>query len=114
VDEKVRPSKVWWKDEDIRKNVYLGTPAVVTILKLLGYDHKFGLGLDLVSVRDLGAAVMFFFIPLAAGATAIWIAVWGVLRRIKNGKNLSHPDALIVGSHPVDAVRRMTGSVPRP
>jgi hypothetical protein len=112
------PPKAWWRSENTRKNIYLGVSAAVTIAKLLGYDHKFGLGLDLVSLDNLGAAVMFFFLPLAAAVTALWLSIWGGLRRFKNGKDPAHPAAPLTSGHPIEAtiaaVQRLTGSVPKP
>lgn len=110
--------KPWWKSENIRKNVYLAISAGVTLVKFFGYDTKFGLGVNLVSLDDLTALVMFVLAPLAIAGTAIWLAAWGILRRIKNGKDPDHPSTRIAVSHPIEAtvevVQRLTGGVTKP
>jgi hypothetical protein len=112
------PPKVWWKSENIRKSVYLAISALVTLVKFFGYDTKFGLGVNLVSLDNLTELVMFVFAPLAIAGTAIWLAIWGILRRIRNGKDPDHPAATIMASHPIEAtvavVERLTGGVPKP
>jgi hypothetical protein len=109
-EEKEQP-KPWYKSENIRKNVYLGLTAGVTLVKFFGYDRKFGLGVDLVSTDSLADLVMFVLVPVGVAVTAIWIAIWGVLRRIKNGKDPNHPSAAITTPTPVAAAVRFSRDV---